>query len=133
MGSRSQPKGQFLRERTCPGMPDDTLPCAVQKRLKRSRCRFDYMDSGGPKEACVTWGHIGATWRIRLNCPCATAIRPYVKLLGPLVMAALCNRAGQYIFALWFLSFYLSIFSPRLISAAPAHWMSTILRRMVWP
>ena len=29
-----------------------------------------------------------------------------------LVMAALCNRAGHYIFALWFLSsiFYLSIF-----------------------
>jgi len=26
------------------------------------------------------------------------------------VMAALCNRAGHYIFALWFLSFFLSIF-----------------------
>jgi len=38
-------------------------------------------------------------------------------------MAALCNRAGHYIFALWFLllsSF--SIFLPRLISAA-ADWM----------
>jgi len=43
-------------------------------------------------------------------------------------MAALCNRAGHYIFALWFLSsiFYLSSFFPRLISAA-AGWMSTIL------
>ena len=43
------------------------------------------------------------------------------------VMAAICNRAGHYIFALWFLSsiFYLSFF-PRLISAA-AGWMSTIL------
>jgi len=29
--------------------------------------------------------HIGATWRIRLNCPCAAAMRPYVKLLWPLV------------------------------------------------
>jgi len=40
-------------------------------------------------------------------------MRPYVKLLRPLVMAALCNRAGHYIFALWFLSsiFYLSFFS----------------------
>ena len=23
--------------------------------------------------------HIGATWRIRLNCPCAAAMRPYAK------------------------------------------------------
>jgi len=36
-----------------------------------------------------------------------------------LIMAALCNRAVHYIFALWFLSFFLSsIFFPRLISAA---------------
>ena len=42
-------------------------------------------------------------------------------------MAALCNRAGHYIFALWFLSsIYLpSFFFPRLISAA-AGWLSTI-------
>ena len=44
-----------------------------------------------------------------------------------IIMAALCNRADHYIFALWFLSsiFYL-FFIPRLISAA-ADWMSTIL------
>jgi len=42
-----------------------------------------------------------------------------------------CNRAGHYIFALWFLSiFYL--FFPRLISAA-TDWMSTILLHMAWP
>ena len=29
---------------------------------------------------------IGATWRIRLNRPCAAAMRPFVKLLGPLVL-----------------------------------------------
>ena len=48
-------------------------------------------------------------------------------------MAALCNRAGHYIFALWFL--FLSIFYlvfPRLISAV-AEWISTILPYMVWP
>ena len=29
-----------------------------------------------------TYGvHIGATWRIRLNPPCAAAMRPYVKLV----------------------------------------------------
>ena len=31
------------------------------------------------------------------------------------IMAALCNRAGHYIFALWFLSSFFSF--PRLISA----------------
>jgi len=25
--------------------------------------------------------HIGATWRIRLNCPCVAMMRPHVKLL----------------------------------------------------
>ena len=52
---------------------------------------------------------------------------------GGIFTAALCNRAGHYIFALWFLSsssfFYLF---PRLISAA-ADCMSTILLHMVWP
>jgi len=44
-----------------------------------------------------------------------------------LVMAALCNRAGHYIFALWFLSsIFFFLFFPRLISVA-AGWMSTIL------
>jgi len=48
-------------------------------------------------------------------------------------MAAPCNRAGHYIFALWFLfssSFFFSF--PRLISAV-RDWMSTVLRHMVWP
>jgi len=36
--------------------------------------------------------HIGATWRIRLNRPCAAAMRPYVKLLWPLVLLELHLR-----------------------------------------
>jgi len=48
-----------------------------------------------------------------------------------LVMAALRSRCGHYIFAMWFLSFYLSFF-PRLMSAI-ADWMSAILPHMVWP
>jgi len=48
-------------------------------------------------------------------------------------MAALWNRAGHYIFALWFLlSFLLSSFFPRLISAI-GDWMSGILAYMVRP
>jgi len=41
--------------------------------------------------------HIGATWRIRLNRPCAEAMRPYVKLLyvkllWPLVVIIKCSN-----------------------------------------
>jgi len=48
-------------------------------------------------------------------------------------MAALWNRAGHYIFMLWFLSsIFVYLFFPRLISAA-GDWMSTILPHMVGP
>jgi len=46
-------------------------------------------------------------------------------------MGVLCNRAGHYILALWFL-LLLSISFPRLILAI-ADWMSTIPPHMVWP
>jgi len=36
--------------------------------------------------------HIGATWRIRLNHPCAASMRPYVKLLWPLVFISCVCR-----------------------------------------
>ena len=49
-----------------------------------------------------------------------------------LFMAAVCNRAGHYIFALWFVLLSSSIFFPRLISAVKS-WMSTILAHMMWP
>jgi len=51
------------------------------KNGRRDRDAIWVADSGRPQEVCVTWGHIGATWRIRLNRPCAAAMRPYVKLL----------------------------------------------------
>jgi len=35
----------------------------------------------GPRSMCYTEVNIGATWRIRLNRPCAAAMRPFVKLL----------------------------------------------------
>ena len=58
-----------------------------------------------------------------------TSLRMSVLIV--LLMVALWNRAGHYIFALWFLSFLL-LFFPRLISAV-GDWMSTILLHMVWP
>ena len=52
------------------------------------------------------------------------SIRTTKQDFAVIIMAAVCNRAGHYIFALWFLSsffFYISFF-PRLISAA-ADWI----------
>ena len=48
-----------------------------------------------------------------------------------LIMAALRNGAGHYIFALWQI-LLLSYFFPPLFPAV-AGWMSTILLHMVWP
>jgi len=58
-----------------------------------------------------------------------------MKKINVLIMVNLWNRAEHYIFILSFviLSFFLlSIFFPRLISAA-AHWLSAIFPHMVWP
>ena len=62
-----------------------------------------------------------------------TFLIPNLKRKFNLIMAALCNRAGHYIFVLWILSssFFLLSFFPRLISAV-ADCMFTILLNMVW-
>jgi len=52
-----------------------------------------------------------------------------VTFLRYLVMTALCNTGGHYIFVPWFLPSFLFFFFPRLIPAI-AYWMSTILPRM---
>jgi len=39
--------------------------------------------------------HIGATWRILLNRPCAVAMRPYVKLLRPPAILVVDNCTSQ--------------------------------------
>jgi len=48
-------------------------------------------------------------------------------------MTALCNRAGHYIFALWFLLFSIFFISSPNLSHRRLDWMSTILPHMVWP
>jgi len=53
----------------------------------------------GPRKHVLDGVQIGATWRIPLNCPCAAAMRPYVKLLWPPVIYAffyLCNLCFQF-------------------------------------
>jgi len=62
------------------------------KPLNRSRCRLRcglWWDQGS---MCYMGVHIGTTWLMRLNRPCSggpneeAAMRPYVKLLWPLVI-----------------------------------------------
>ena len=38
------------------------------------------MYSDESKKAILDGGHTGATWRIRLNCPCAAAMRPFCQI-----------------------------------------------------
>jgi len=62
-------KGQFLEKghtRVC-----RTTFCAeLCKNSRTDRDAVWVVESGGPKEACITWEHIGDTWRIQLNRPC---------------------------------------------------------------
>jgi len=71
--------------------------------------------------SCLTVWWCWAVWCYHFGAVCSTGRKL------AFIMAALHNRCGHYIFALWFLSFF-----PRLISAV-ADWMFTILRHMMWP
>jgi len=46
--------------------------------------KFVTLSQVGPGNHVLDGVHIGASWRIRLNRPCAAAMWPYVKLLRPL-------------------------------------------------
>jgi len=69
----------------------------------------------------VTYVVVLCDWEGNRGCDIAPARSRRLSSISAdrLIMAALCNKAGHYIFALWFLSFffYLSFFFPRLISA----------------
>jgi len=94
------------------------------------------VDVSGPKETCITWGSrfSHAKWQFWGRKGSAQDmpehVRPSIFIYLFIIMAAVWNRTGHYIFALWFLSSSSSFF-PRLISAV-AEWMSTILRHMMW-
>ena len=55
-------------------------------RQVRGRYTQSYLAGVGRYGAGADTVHTGATWRIRLNHPCAAAMRPYVKFLLPLVL-----------------------------------------------
>jgi len=94
---------------------------------------MSYEDDTSPDETYAKKSHLDDTSRQESNQQQIRNINcSYVSLLA-VIMTALCNRAGHYIFALWFLllSIYLSFFFPCLISAI-ADWMSAILPHMAW-
>jgi len=53
--------------------------------------------------------HIGTTWRIWLNHPCAAEMRPYVKLLWPLVWYDYCFHDSQHDEVLLQMSYHLPV------------------------
>jgi len=131
MGSRMpHVKGQFLEERTCQGMLDNTaMSCA--KIAEPIEFPFGLWTSMGPRKYVL---HASANWRC----------------LGDTIEPSVCNSDAAAFLSNYFnhlllrppcvadadiillpCGFYLSFF-PCLISAL-ADWMSTILRHMMWP
>jgi len=107
--SRLQPQVVFIR-------PAHRLCCATDTRWDR-------------QTSCTNQLHSDVFQHALLRLTAYTDLQEILD--NHFIMAALWNRAGHYIFALWFLSFCL-LFCPRLISAA-ADWICTVLLHMVWP
>jgi len=61
---------------------------ACPATLCRELCKNDWTDRDAvwvanldePKKGCVTWGHIGAAWRIRLSHPCVAAMQSFCQI-----------------------------------------------------
>ena len=85
------------------------LGCGLDRvgRRKHQFNRIGQVAPMCPHMMAHWWGHIGATWPIRLNPPSAAAMRPYVKLLWPLVSIYLAPPSC-------FISNYFFLFSREL-------------------
>ena len=79
---RSIAKEQFWGRK---GAAAHYKPWAVQKQLNWSRCHLGCGLTMGAKKYVLDGMHVGAIWQIHLNHLCAVAMRPYVKLLSPLL------------------------------------------------
>jgi len=121
------------RDRTRRGDGDAMLGLMLRRAITDTAVKLDYTMPN------VT----GESWRpARYSCQ-AIALPLCVEQIcqnyasratSVFIMAAIWNRAGHYIFAVWYLqssSIFLSFF-PRLISPV-ADWMSAILPHMAWP
>ena len=71
----------IFQERTFYGMPDDTVPSAVQKWLNRSiEMLFGLGTRVGPSRHVLRRVHAGVTHRIPLNRPCVAAMRLFCQM-----------------------------------------------------
>jgi len=59
----------------------DLLPSAVQKTAEAIEVPFGVWTRMGRRKHVLDGVHIGTTSQMRLNSPCAVAMRPFVKLL----------------------------------------------------
>jgi len=68
----------------CRSVSHSREPCKTAEPIEMS---FVLWTRVAPSKRVYLMGvHIGATWRIPLNGPCAAAMRPYVKSLWPVVI-----------------------------------------------
>jgi len=99
-------KGQFWGKGSPIIKYRDFLPWAVQKWLYRLICRLGcglgLAEGSTSSVVFARWrhcahmgGHIGDTWRIRLNCLYAAAMRSYVRLFWPLV-SIMCDELSEW-------------------------------------
>jgi len=99
MGEQIVPwEGAILEDRGAPFVKYmDFLPWTVQKRLNWSICHLGcglgWAKRSWSSIVFVRWrqralmgGHVGATWQLQLNRPSVAAMRPYVRLLWPLLL-----------------------------------------------
>jgi len=109
LGERKKLKNTWSIENRC-----HVSPKVFYQDKWRKKTNGEPAVPGSPQEETAVKMHAGST---------------YLRIF----MAALCNREGHYIFALWFLllSIYPSFF--RHLISAVADWMSAILPHMVWP
>ena len=110
------------RRQSCTQTRGNRLNDAGRKFAEKS-CRQRNINGGS--------GLRGAPGKHSCCTPSHLVFWPPWLCIMTVVMAALWNTAGHYIFALWFL-LSIFLFFPGLISAV-AHWISTILPHTAWP
>jgi len=57
-----------------------TLRHELCKKAETVEMPFGMLSLVDPRNHVSDWVHIGATWRIRLNLPCAAAMRPFCQM-----------------------------------------------------
>ena len=65
------------------GGPRTCLKVGILKASRQGQRRYNSDADLGILDGV----HIGASWRIRLNRPCAVTMQPYVRLLRPVIPA----------------------------------------------